>query len=390
MVAVVTAVMAGAPATGAAAVNADGSLQVSSQLTPLPGWTPGQPLFARRSDGHLPVGLTERARDDGKASPSQEAGIVAGMGGTMMRVPLNWAHAQPTPSTQYDWASYDDMYSALVARGIRPIFPVQAAPTWAVTGCGTAVTECDQPPSTASAQQAYAQLVGAVARRYPLAAAIEIWNEPNNSSGAQLGPDAAVYTQLLVQSYDAIKAARPAMRVLGGALGNYGADQGQPSTTSSVRLDDFLAAMESNGAASHMDGLSFHPYPEYATENPDNNFYRAFSKLSAVLDATGDAGRRLVPDEIGFLSNSITAESTQSSILQSRYRDLDVPATSMVPKASQVDAVIFHTDVNNINFDKFGWVELLSAGLGYRPHAVWCAFGQMLAGLSGCPTRITP
>jgi hypothetical protein len=374
-----------------AAVNPDGSLQVISSLAALPAPVAGQPLFDRRADGHLQVGLTERGRDGGKATPSQDAGIVSGMGGTMMRVPINWAHVQPTSSPQYTWGPSDDMYAALVQRGIRPIFPVQSAPTWAVPGCPAPAGECHQPPDTVSARDAYSQLLAAIAQRYPLAAAIEVWNEPNNSFGSELGPDPVAYAQLLAASYDAVKAARPAMRVLGGALGNYGAGgPGQVTDSHNMRLDEYLAAMEDNGAATHMDGLSFHPYPASSAANPSNNFYRAFSYIAAVLDAKGDAGRRLVPDEIGLTSNSISEESTQSTTLQARYHDLDAPASSTVAKAAQVDGVIFHTDVNNIDFDKYGWVEPLSLSLGFRPHAVWCAFGQMLAGLSGCPATISP
>jgi hypothetical protein len=374
-------------ASAGASLNPDGSLQVNSSLQPLPAPVAGQPLFDRRSDGHLQVGMTAVGRDGGVATARQDAGLVGGMGGTIMRVHISWANQQPAQS-QYNWQPSDDMYVALATRGLRPLFYVDHVPAWL---CG-----CNQPPSDANTRNAYAQFLSAVAQRYPLAAAIEVWNEPNNVMGSPMGPDPVAYAQLLAASYDAVKQARPAMRVLGGSLGNFGAG-GEVDDERNMRLDEYLAAMEDNGAATHMDGLSFHPYPKYSAPNPSNNFYAAFDLIAGVLSAKGDAARRLVPTELGLTSDSITEESTQSSTLLARYHDLDVPVANGVPDAGQVDAVIFHTDINNVQGGKYGWTEPIvatattpSTTVGFRPHAVWCSFAQMLAGLNGCPGVINP
>src|SRR2546421_7296133 len=84
----------------AQAVDADGALHVDTTMTPLAPPVPGQPLFDRVG-GHLPLGLTERGYDNSPsgagtaATGAQEAAFVTGIGGTLMRVPVEWARVEP-------------------------------------------------------------------------------------------------------------------------------------------------------------------------------------------------------------------------------------------------------------------------------------------------------
>src|SRR5947208_4018587 len=112
-----------------AAVDPDGALHVDTDMAPLAQPQPGQPLFDR-VDGHLQLGLTERGYDNSPnglgqaASGAQEAAFVRGIGGTLMRVPVAWGYAEPEPPVggihTYRWTR-DDLYSALVTHGVRPI-----------------------------------------------------------------------------------------------------------------------------------------------------------------------------------------------------------------------------------------------------------------------------
>ena len=95
-----------------------------------------------------------------------------------------------------------------------------------------------------------------------LAAAIEIWNEPNNHHGSVQGPRPAEYAALLAQAYDAIKAQRARDARAGRRAGRRMAPArlNRPRRRD-MRLGDYLQAMLAAGGAAHMDGLSFHPYP---------------------------------------------------------------------------------------------------------------------------------
>jgi hypothetical protein len=368
-------------------------------MTPLPPSVPGQPLFDR-VNGHLPLGLTERAYDGSPsgfgraATAAQEAAFVRGIGGTLLRIPVLWAQSEPDAPVagvhSYSWPR-DDLYSGLVTNGVRPILTLIASPRWAMASTAGCTQICAQPPGQAHGAD-FAAFAAAVARRYPLAAAIEIWNEPNNHHGSVQGPRPAEYAAALAQAYDAIKAQRPAMRVLAGALGAYGASPSQPTTATDMRLGDYLQAMLADGAAAHMDGLSLHPYPQSTSPNPDNTFYKVFSVVDSVLIAGGAGDARLVAGEFG-VSTDEASQDDRSDVLRARWHDLNDPSPSAaypVPGQERVDAAIFHTDVTGVGYDHHGWLSVISNRSSFHPYEVWCDFGRMLAGRQSCPATIQP
>jgi hypothetical protein len=370
------------------ALDPDGALHVTTPLQPLAAPVAGRPLFDR-VDGRLQLGLTERGYDGSPngfgraATAAQEAAFVRGIGGTLLRVPVSWAQSEPDPpltgAHDYRWPR-DDLYRGLVAQGVRPILTLVASPRWALVGTSGCTQVCAQPPGPAHAAD-FAAFAAAVARRYPLAAAIEIWNEPNNHNGSVQGPRPAEYAALLARAYDAIKAQRPAMRVLGGALGAYGAYPSQPTTTRDMRLGDYLQAMLDGGAASHMDGLSFHPYPHSVQPSPDNGFARVFGVVDNTLAANGAGALRKVPTEFG-ISTDEASQVDRSDALQALWRELNT--------RTDVDAAVFHTDITNVGFDHYGWIAVMQNRSTFHPYRVWCDFARMLAGRQSCPATISP
>ena len=347
-------------------------------MQPLPAPAPGQPLFDR-VDGHLQLGFTERGYDGSPngfgraATANQEAAFVRGIGGTLLRIPVSWAQAEPNPPLggvhEYRWPR-DDLYAGLVRQGVRPILTLMTSPRWALASTSGCTQVCAQPPGPAHAGD-FAAFAAAVARRYPLAAAIEIWNEPNNHHGSVQGARPAEYAALLARSYDAIKAARPAMRVLGGSLGAYGSSPAQPTTARDMRLGDYLQTMLADGAASHMDGLSFHPYA----------FAGTFGVIDSVAAANGASEMRLVPTEFG-ISTDQASQTERSDQLQALWHELEA--------RDDVDAGIFHTDITAIDHDHYGWLAVVQNRTTFHPYRVWCDFAQMLAGQQSCPATIRP
>ena len=370
------------------ALGPDGALPADTPLQPLPAPVAGAPLFDR-VHGHLPLGLTERGYDGSTngfgyaATAAQEAAFVRGIDGTMMRVPVSWAHGEPDAPVsgvhRYRWPR-DDLYRGLVEHGMRPILTLTTAPRWALASTTGCTRVCAQPPGAGHAAD-FAAFAAAVARRYPLAAAIEIWNEPNNRSGSVQGPRPDEYAALLARAYDAIKAQRPAMRVLAGALGAYGSIPSQPTTVRDMRLGDYLQAMLAGGAAAHMDGLSFHPYPHSVAPSPDNGFARVFGVVDDVLAANGESAVRRVPTEFG-ISTDEAGQVDRSTALQALWAELNA--------RDDVDAAIFHADVNNIDHDHYGWLSVVQNRTTFHPYRVWCDFARILAGQTSCPATIRP
>jgi hypothetical protein len=406
LAAVVSCVLAGAPAARAAwdcgapmqpgcppsdAAGAGGALSVASPLQPLPAPVPGAPLFAR-GGGHVAAGLNEGSVDLGVAQPEQAAAIGAGLGATVARVALNWAFTQARPDSAPDWRSWDKRYRAYTAAGIRPIWAIQAAPRWAVdprvaaADCPTralrgpqARQECLVGPDAAHRGH-YAAFAAQVARRYPLSAAIEIWNEPNLDYYWR-APDAAAYGALARTAIAAVRRVAPAMRILVGALAAplYG-------TREAIRLDEFASVLARDGTIAVADGLSFHPYPLQLDAAP---FREAFAQVDAALGVNGAPIRtRLVADEFGASTarrgsgQYQFSEDEQRRVLLGGFLAVDTRDPTL-PRSGDVDAVVFHTDVDGAG--GFGFVRSEpSATGGFAPRPVFCAIALLLRGTGLC------
>lgn len=383
-----------APCPPSDAAAADGSLPARSPLQPLPapaaGDTGGR-LFTRVA-GHLPVGFNESSVDSGLASPGEAAALAQGIGGTIERIPLNWAFTQAVRGGPYDWRPWDARYRAYVAAGIRPIWAIAASPRWAVDSGDWGACANRQDRGLQSQQeclagpadtQAYAAFAAAVARRYPLSAAVEVWNEPNLAEYWR-DPDPHAYAALASTATAAVRQANPAMRVLVGALAT------APSTdVDGFAFRDFVSVLRGSGLLGRADGLSFHPYPQTPGAEA---FVRAFRDARDAL--AGGPPVRLVADEVGAsVADRPRAlhrftEAEQRSTVLGVYDLLDQAAAS-VPLSSRVDAVVFHTDVDGPG--GFGFVTPRDgAGAQMAPRPVYCAIAARLraTGLCGLPAPL--
>jgi hypothetical protein len=378
------------------AAGPGGALGVASPLAPLPAHVPGTPLFARRG-GHLAAGFNESSVGLGAADPEQAAAIGAGLGSSLVRIPLNWAFTQGRPGAAPDWRAWDRRYRAYTARGIRPIWAIQAAPRWAVAersasaDCplralrgAQAGQECLAGPDPRHVGD-FAAFAAQVARRYPLSAAVEVWNEPNLDYYWRR-PDATAYGVLARATIAAVHRGSPSMRVLVGALAAPG--QGGPG---GVLLGDFAAALAHDGTIAAADGLSFHPYPQRPDAGPLRD---AFAQVDAALGAT--LRSRLVADELGASTAERGgryefSEDEQRRVVLNGFLAMDA-GDPLLPRAADVDAVVFHTDVDGPGGFGFVQAEPTATG-GFAPRPVFCAIALLLraAGLCGLPqAQATP
>jgi hypothetical protein len=83
----------------------------------------------------------------------------------------------------------------------------------------------------------------------------------------------------------------------------------------------------------------------------------------------------------GIATDRMT-QAGRSAALQTLWHRLDA--------RGDVDAAIFHTDVDAIDHDHYGWLAVVQGRTAFHPYPVWCDFGRMLAGHRGCPATITP
>jgi hypothetical protein len=134
-------------------------------------------------------------------------------------------------------------------------------------------------PLSDEARTDFASNAAGLARSVPGLRHVIVGNEPNlnrfwlpqfDQSGASTAP--AAYLTLLAQTYDALKAVSPAVRVYGGAISPRGTDRhdGIRPTHSPTRFIQELgiAYRASGRTAPVMDALAIHPYTDNSSQPP--------------------------------------------------------------------------------------------------------------------------
>jgi hypothetical protein len=150
----------------------------------------------------------------------------------------------------------------------------------------------------------FAHFAAAFAERYaPLGVRhIVIWNEPNlRFEWGERPPDPGAYTDLLKQTYPAIKAVAPQTIVIAGAL-----SPGPSLDGGALRMDDmqFLASLADAGAFPFFDMWAVHAYggrePPDAEPTPDRVNFRRIELVRELLDRLGGSDKRIIITEGGY------------------------------------------------------------------------------------------
>jgi hypothetical protein len=269
------------------------------------------------------------------ASSAEIASLVEEIGASTHEFWVHWDTVEPQPPVDgqhdYDFADYDRMYRADLARGIRPMITVQSSPAWTWRSDVTHTWLPEHPPAPDHYDD-WRAFLEALTERYPEAVGIQIWNEPNLTyfwglNDPVVPTNASDYTDLLREGHAAIKSADPTMPVIAGGLSN-----NPVSEDGHIAINEFLDQMLDLGAVSYMDGLALHPYP--GSPNLEH-FDRSMSQVRALLSDRG-ISIPLWVTEVGITTSGDRAvtESQQADVLVSIMRSLR--------NAPDVAAVYFH------------------------------------------------
>jgi hypothetical protein len=238
----------------------------------------------------------------------------------VVRVEVPWSVMEPQSPAAIDaraLAYTDRVTQDAAAQGIKVIMMVQSTPCWASSAPASLLRRCSPLRATRASSWPprrpgdFAAFAAFLAKRYgSQLAAIEIWNEPDQSNEEYFaGPSKpARYAALLRAAYPAIKQANPDVEVLGGSLvGSNGA---------------FLRALYAAGIKGSYDALSVHYY---------NLTVASLRSIHEVQLANGDT-TRLWLDEFGWTScwprRRIQQEQgcvpavTQAANISNTYRSL--------------------------------------------------------------------
>ena len=216
--------------------------------------------------------------------------LLAGSGANVARTGLYWDAVQPTSFNVRVWTLFDALYQQMLARGIRPLFILYAAPCWAQAGA------CRQGAHpSADYFDELADFAARAAQRYPQAAGIEVWNEPNYEIYWGGTPDPEAYGQMLKTVVPAIKAANPNMPVVTAGLSPHINDD-----TDAMAYETFLRRTYATGGPQLADAIGTHPYPNrrYSEDYLGNIRVNLFRYLRVMSDF-GDANKPMWVTETG-------------------------------------------------------------------------------------------
>ncbi|WP_325113840.1 hypothetical protein [Gaiella sp.] len=267
-----------------------------------------------------------------------------------------------------------------LALGERPLLDLTVAAARRA-GLGVVFATYPYPPreieSGLASPEAFGAWLAELAGRYPEVRQFVVGNEPNQPAfwrpqfARAKQRSARAFGPFLAAGYDALKAADPNLTVVGVGLSPRGNDRPLARSNVSTSPVRFLAALgawyrSSGRQLPLMDGLSFHPYPNRATDPlargypwPNAGFINLDRVKQALWDAFAGTGQpttreglRLYLDEVGWqvdtaahegyagLENvAVTDEGTQAAI----YGEL-VRRAACDPDIAQVNVFGFRDD----------------------------------------------
>jgi GH35 family endo-1,4-beta-xylanase len=229
-----------------------------------------------------------------------------------VRQQIHWKDIEG-PKGNFGWGELDSIVADANAKNIKVMLSIVRAPSWTradgTTGMPDNVTDMGD-------------FVEALALRYKgKVQAYEIWNEQNldhENGGSKESIDVAKYMELLIESYNRIKAVDPDAFVISGA----------PTSTgdSDTAIDDIeyfrqMFSYKDGIIRSHVDGIGFHPSPSYnppSTLWPDNpgpgpgwrehptHYFRHIENLKALMDEMGLGDFQVWVTEFGWATQNET------------------------------------------------------------------------------------
>ncbi|GGG28008.1 hypothetical protein GCM10007304_47300 [Rhodococcoides trifolii] len=224
-----------------------------------------------------------------------------------MRLPIEWPRIELSPGT-FDWSQIDAQVDSFLAKGVGVLGVVTWAPTFAVPVENQLVRN----PAPAD-PAAFAQFAAEAAQHFDgRISTWEVWNEPN--VGAAFGPivNVDLYSRMLVQSYQRIKAVDPSLTVLTGGT--------SPTADNATDLSpaSFVRELYRLGAGGSFDGVAMHPYSYIPLSNA-NNVGESGSDIELVREqmvAAGDENKKIWFTEFGVPTGGPT---NLTEIQQAQY-----------------------------------------------------------------------
>ena len=212
----------------------------------------------------------------------------------------------------FDWARTDRIVEQAEAAGLKLLVRVDHQPEWARAGCSLMGPPADLADLT--------DFLGAVAERYRgRIEAYQIWNEPNLArEWCDQPPNPSAYAEMLQAAYGALKSADPRALVISAGLSPTGS--GPPQALPDDRFLEQLYLAMNGDSDGYFDVLGLHAAgfaapPEVSPEEAAADkaryggerffTFRRVEDLRAIMEANGDADKRVAILEMGWTSDTV-------------------------------------------------------------------------------------
>jgi hypothetical protein len=258
--------------------------------------------------------------------------LAARGGAQVVRQALEWDNVEPSRG-EYVWYWYDQLYYRMIASGVRPIWYLATPPCWAQRQTQDG-GNCSAPGTPAPAYHAdLAKLAGEAAKRYPLSAGIQVWNEPNYIPYWGSEPDPRAYGDMALRVADAVHSTGTDIPVISAGLAPMWAD-----SENGMAADSFLREAYETGGPQQTDAIGVHPYAfGNFTQDYLSEVRAALYRHVAVMNEFGEADKPIWVTEIG-ISNYIDARGftvEEQAVALTAMHELFLRIPS-------VDAVVIH------------------------------------------------
>lgn len=291
------------------------------------------------------------------------------LGVTDLRDEVFWKHVTRDGQDRFDWPI--NRYPALLpARGIA---------LSVIVNNGHPDIDGGVTPTSPDAVAAFARYAARLAARFPAITSVEVGNEMNSddfTSGpmreAGLAGRARFYTALLAATHEAVKAANPDLRIIGGAA------LAMPLA--------WFAALSDAGAPAHMDSLALHPYT-----TPPEQFRRQVALLRAIpgyeamaLEVTEFGTPD--PDEAPAYLVKYHCQMALAGVTRAVWYPLNPRGDGMAPLVTPAGGI---TDVGRTFQLLQGLTGLPAQDAAPDPFTYACQFGPRALVIWGAPRAVT-
>lgn len=229
-----------------------------------------------------------------------------------VRQQIQWKDIEG-PKGSFGWGELDSIVADANAKNIKVMLSIVRAPSWA---------RVDGTNGMPDNVKDMGDFVEALSTRYKgKVQAYEIWNEQNlahENGGSKESIDVARYMEMLIESYNRIKAIDPDAFVISGALTSTG---DSPTAIDDMTYFEQMFTYKDGIIKRYVDGIGFHPSPSYNPPDtlwPDqpgpgpgwrdhpSHYFRHIENLKNLMDKQGLNDFQVWITEFGWATQNET------------------------------------------------------------------------------------